>query len=350
MDKKQIIDLPFFFIIGRPRSGTTLLRTLLDAHPNVIIPHESPVILNLFNKYKKKIIWSEKDFHRFFEDVKSQHIFGIWNIDQKKLLSSLLECKGKNTFQNMIRLLYAGFISVYKKKEPQIMGDKNPVYSYNFKRLFPVFPEARFIHLTRDYRDQIVSMKKMDFEMPDPALVAYRWKLSVKEVSAFSMKYPDRFYTLKYEDLVTNPELKMRDVCGFLGIDYAEEMLDFHRVENVNEFLPEEAMNKFHANLLKPISSEKINGWKSALSHNEIKIADYVVGNCAEKAGYQKYENSKFGLYMAPSIPFLLYGLIWNFSRKIIPILPFPLKKAVWKISPKLPAYFRHCIQKTKKD
>ncbi|MEZ5084185.1 MAG: sulfotransferase [Bacteroidales bacterium] len=341
VDNNQISSLPFFFIIGRPRSGTTLLRTLLDAHPNVIIPHESPVILNLFNRYIKKVNWSEKDIRNFYNDLKSQHIFSHWNINENELFSSLLECKGEFTYQGLIKVLYSRFTSVYKKKNTQIIGDKNPVYSYNFNRLFPIFPNARIIHITRDYRDQIVSMKKMDFEMPDPALMAYRWKISVKEISAYTRKYPNQFYSLKYEDLVSDPEMKMTEVCNFLGIEYKKEILDFHTIENVSEFLPVEAMNKFHSSLLNPISVKKVNSWKTNLSNKEIKIADFVVGEYAERSGYSRNEKSPFGLYILPSIPFLLYGWIWSFSRKLVPYLPFFIKKRIWKISPKLPRYMK---------
>lgn len=306
--------------------------------------------MNLFGKYRKKNIWKEKDILNFYNDLKSQHIFGIWNIDEKQLLSALLECQEKNRFQNLIRVLYASFNSVYKKEEPKIIGDKNPVYSYNFGRIFPVFPNAKYIHLTRDYRDQILSMKKMDFEMSNPALVAYRWKLSVREVSTFNAKYPDRFYSLKYEDLVTNPEMKMREICGFLGIDYVEEMLDFHRVSKVNDFLPEEAMNKFHSSLLNPISPRKVNQWKNGLSKNDIKIADSVVGKYADKAGYERLKKSTCGIYFIPSLPFLLYGILWNMSRKIVPLLPFFVKKGVWRISPELPRFIKRNFTKNRKN
>ena len=53
---KQEIDtirnLPFFFILGRPRSGTTLLRTILDAHPNIVIPPENSYLIHLYFKYR----------------------------------------------------------------------------------------------------------------------------------------------------------------------------------------------------------------------------------------------------------------------------------------------------------
>ncbi|MEZ5197420.1 MAG: sulfotransferase [Bacteroidales bacterium] len=320
---KEISKLPFFFIIGRPRSGTTLLRTLLDAHPNVVIPQESPVILNLYRKYKDRKQWDRKHLEGFYKDLGSQGIFGVWNIDKIKLKNDLIACEGENTFENLIKVLYLNFNSIYQKGNPQIIGDKNPVYSYNFRSVFSIFPEAKFIHLTRDYRDQIVSMKRMDLEMSNPALVAYRWKLSVNSLLKFKMKYADRFYTLRYEDLVSDPENEIRSICSFLAVTYEESILTFHNHDNFNGFLPDTSMERYHSSLFNPIHSEKVNTWISKLRNDEVRIADWVVGDTAEKSGYKRqFDTISQGLKIKYS-PYLFYGKAWNLGRQIMNSLPF---------------------------
>ncbi|OQX72101.1 MAG: hypothetical protein B6D61_15185, partial [Bacteroidetes bacterium 4484_249] len=204
---------------------------------------------------------------------------------------------------------------------------------------------AKFIHLTRDYRDQMVSMKKMDFEMSQPALVSYRWKLSVKSLYPYKEKYPDKFLTIKYEDLVKTPENKLKEICNHLNIEYNPVMLDFHKIDVGSGFMPKEAMKKYHSkkyhsSLFNPLNTSKVNSWENILTDKEVKIADMVTGKSAVTAGYKrKYEHFNLWLYVT-MLPILIYGWIWDLSRKVINVLPFNIKMAIYKISPVLPAIY----------
>ena len=337
MEIKDISKLSFFFIIGRPRSGTTLLRTLMDAHPNVVIPQESPVILNLHKKYKNKIYWSGKQLDEFYNDLKTQNIFGVWNVDKDKLHHDLLSCEGDNRFQDLIQVLYLNFNSIYKKDVPKIIGDKNPVYSYNFKSIFKIYPNAKYIHLVRDYRDQIVSMKRMDLEMSNPALVSYRWKLSWKQIAIIKTKFPKQFYTLKYEDLVQNFENELKAMCDFLGIPFSQEVIRFYEKTGNDHFLPEITLDRYHQSLFKPIGSDKVNVWMSELKQSEIKIADWVVGRTAASAGYERsFKSISFSLWLK-SVPLLIYGWCWNYGRQCTQYLPYGVYIRLKMISPLFP-------------
>ncbi|MCF8404526.1 MAG: sulfotransferase [Bacteroidales bacterium] len=340
VDTSRLKSLPFFFILGRPRSGTTLLRTMLDAHPQVVIPQESPLILNLYKKYGHKEIWEAKDLVEFFRDLHSQQIFGIWNIDPQKVREDLLKCAGRNQYQSIIKVVYSNFNSVFPKKDTVIFGDKNPVYSYNLKRLFPVFSEARYIHITRDYRDQLVSLKKIDVEMPHPALVAYRWKISQRGINKFKDLYPEKFYTLRYEDLVINPEIALKQLCNFLNLDYHENMLEFNNGQVSEGFLPEEMLTKYQSSLFQPISGDKINSWKENLALKQIKMADMVAGFYAEKAGYQRLSKTFNFFIFLQMLPVLMYAKFWNYSRRIIWILPFGVQQYIRNKSLGLPALY----------
>lgn len=338
---QEISKLPFFFIIGRPRSGTTLLRTILDAHPNLCIPHESPVILNLYSKYGKKTHWEQKDLESLYKNLESQHVFDVWNIDKTKLKNDILSCKGDNSFQNLVKILYLNFDSIYDKEDIRIIGDKNPTYSVNFPEVFPLFENAKFIHLTRDYRDQIVSMKEMDFELSHPALIAYRWKLSAKSIQKYKTKFPDRILSIKYENLVVKPETRLVEICNFLGVKFNTGMLEFYKQKASHDFLPEAAMNKYHSSLFNPISNSKVNSWASILLKREVRIADMIVGNSAELIGYKrKFVRTNYGLYISV-FPILCYGKVWNLFRKIINVLPFRMKMMIKNKGHILPGIYK---------
>ncbi len=171
-----------FFIIGRPRSGTTLLRVLFEAHPHVLIPPESPFIISLYKKYGKVTSWDEPIIHEFCEDLFRQRYFDKWLIDKDVLVKNLLEAKGENTFQDMVRKVCLSYISVFDKEDIRLIGDKNPAYSLFIDRIHKLFPEAKIIHITRDYRDNYLSLTKVNFEVPIVPLVVYRWKFAYRRV------------------------------------------------------------------------------------------------------------------------------------------------------------------------
>ncbi|MCF8232714.1 MAG: sulfotransferase, partial [Bacteroidales bacterium] len=218
--QKTLSDIPFFFIIGRPRSGTYLLRSLFDAHPNVIIPTECPMIVNLYPKYGKVKNWNKKLLNAFAEDVFLHKDFQKWKIDRQRVRQKILSLEGEVSFQTLIKAVYSEYQSVFPKDEILLFGDKNPVYSTNTEKVMKAFPEARYIHLTRDYRDNLASIQKVDFEAPYPPLIAYRWRFSAKKIHRLKKQYPRHFYSLRYEDLVSAPEKNMQQLCDFLGIPY----------------------------------------------------------------------------------------------------------------------------------
>lgn len=327
---EKIETLPIFFIIGRPRTGTTLLRTLFDAHPNVIIPPECALVLNLFPKYGKVEKWDEKKILSFYEDAKAQRKFASWLMDDDKVKENLLSMAGENTFQNMVRALYHNYNSFFHKNNVLILGDKNPVYSINIKQIYQAFPDAKFIHLTRDYRDNIVSILKVDFEAPLVPLIVYRWKYSAIQIEKLKSKHHRQFYTIKYEDFVNDYHTNYRKLCEFVGIDYDENVFDFYKKkEEIFKIYPEKQFERYHKSLLKPITNEKVGIWKNELSEKDVRTADAVAGKYAELLGYErKYKRTSFRTYVR-ILPALFYGRLSYVFGRFINILPLNLKMAV---------------------
>lgn len=317
-------NIPFFFIIGRPRSGTYLLRSLFDAHPNVVIPTECPLIVNLYPKWGKTQQWNEKKLLRFYKDILVHKEFHKWDLDQEALKENLLSFTGTHSFQTLIKVVYLHSHSAFPKKEIALIGDKNPVYSTNTHKVMHAFPDARFIHLTRDYRDNLVSIKKVDFEAPYTPLIAYRWLHSAKLIHQQKQKNPGSFYTLKYEDLVSNPQHEMEKLCGFLGIPYHEKVFDFYKQRDASfKNYPDKELNTYHQSLGNPINKDKIGVWKKTLSDKEVEMLETVIGEYAELNGYQRvYKNKKTAMRLK-ALPGILYGKASYLFADFLDILPF---------------------------
>ena len=335
---EKVRNTPMFFILGRPRTGSTLLRTLFDAHPQVIIPQEWPMLLLLHFQFEKVTYWDKPKLESFYQALFQPLRISFWSIrnwpgiDLELLHTNLMLCEGNQTLETLLKVVYFHYNSFFEKKEIVLIGDKNPAISNHPELLAKLFPTAKFIHLVRDYRDNLVSLLEVDFEMPNVSLLTYRWKYSYRVIEKAAAIHPDRFLTIRYEDLVKQPESQFGQLCSFLGIPEDASIFSFHtRKEELEHTFPPEILQRYFSSLMQPIDERKVGAYKQKLTLKQIRIADLVVGKTAEEAGYQR-EFTRFSvlgfLWVAPAI---LYTKGLYLIGEMVKILPY--KWMLWLIN-----------------
>jgi hypothetical protein len=302
---------------------------------------ECAFIINMRQKDQKVTHWSKEHLLEFWEDVQKHIKFDTWNIDLEQLKSDMLDCEGENTFQNICKVVYFDYQSLFPKEEIKWLGDKNPVYATYTPELLKLFPDSKFIHLIRDPRDNIISLKNVDFEGPFTALLAYRWEHSARKLYHIKKKHPGKFYTIRYEDLVSEPTKYYREMCDFLSIPYNDTVFDFYKKqgEAMKKFNIEKIM-KYHKSLLFPINTGKVNLWKTQLPERDIRIAEFVGGKWIRRYGYERKFRFPGLVAILYSLPWLIYGSSLYFVRDIIDLLPFNLKIAIKNKGPVLARTF----------
>jgi hypothetical protein len=328
MEKQSRI--PFFFVIGRPRTGTTLLRSLFDAHPNVQIPWECQFILNLYPKYGKLKHWNPETLEHFYADLLLQWQFSSWNIDHDKLKSDLQACAGENSYAMVCQVVYLNNISLYPKDSILLIGDKNPGYTIYPHRIKEIFPDAKFLYILRDYRDNYQSVRNVDFELPVVSLVVYKWKYFYKKTLEAAQAFPDSFYFIRYEDLVSQPEMHVRNLCTFLDLQYDPGVFDFYKKKDkAEEKYPAVILKKHHKSLFNPVNTSRIGLWEKSMSRRQVRIADLVAGKFAEKAGYErKYAGFNLWIWILAS-PGVCYAHFLYFMTGIIDRTPYKFRQKV---------------------
>ncbi|HPE86245.1 MAG: sulfotransferase [Bacteroidales bacterium] len=323
---KNSASTPFFFIIGRPRSGTTLIRMLFDAHPHVNIPIESPFIVSMYGRYGKISSWNSQRLLRFYHDLFTFQHFDEWTLDPEKLKHDILAMEGNHTFQELVKVVYSHYISVYPKQEILLQGDKNPYFTLYIRRLVKIFPEARFLFIYRDYRDHFYSMSRVNFEADIPALIGWRWKYFVRDTERFVKAYPEKCLVFRYEDFVENPAKYNTIFSDFLRIPCVEQVLNFHEgIETAKQYHQAE-MDKYHTSLMKPVNKGRIGLWRENLTDKQVQHLDGVVGKWARVAGYEKKFPHTSPFVWLRTRPMVLYGMLMYFAIKTGDILPFALK------------------------
>jgi hypothetical protein len=297
-DLDRISNTPLYFVIGKERSGTTLLQVMLNSHPNIVAPPESRFIIMLHLQYGSKKNWTEQDVRAFCDDLYVEKIFvNFWGINKDELCNSLLQVKEKLNYQLLCKLIFYHFDK--QSKDIKLFVDKNPLYYCFLPELSKIFPDAKFIHIVRDYRGNILSHKRVvriNFSIPD---MAYRWMKVNKHIEEVKAKSPAQWTTVKYESLVTDPENIMQQVCAFIKMPFDRNMIEQHNTKLFPSFYKkynEHEFNRYHKKVFEPVSTSYIDEWKGKMSKEEQEAAEYVAGNYAEKMyGYKKYaENNKF--------------------------------------------------------
>lgn len=124
MKEESHSSVPLFFILGRPRSGTTLLRILIDTHPNVVVPPEFPRVPILANKFLRTKQWDRERILSFVDHIYENHTSGYRSIDHLRIdrdtltrnLSALLP---ETTLGDLFTTFNGSSTSVFSKKEIQ---------------------------------------------------------------------------------------------------------------------------------------------------------------------------------------------------------------------------------------
>ncbi len=321
MNADDLSKIPIFFILGRPRSGTTLLTTLFNAHPNIRIAPEFPIMLFLYQRFRKVKHWDEATIRSFVDHVFYFSKFNIRRVENLKLdkefiVSELLRYKENGSIQLFLKSINYYAYSVFHKEKTLLIGDKNPVYSMSVNRFRKIFPDAKFICIIRDYRDNFISIKKLAekevaVEAPSLSLQVGRWRIFTRLFLDLKRRYPEKFYILRYEDLVSEQEKTFRSLCEFLGVAYDPSVFDFHkkREETVNTY-GNFIYEKFHENLMKPVNTGRMNTWQKVLTAKEVRMADQIAGKYADQLGYPR-QNIGFNIWLFfKSSPLLAYNYI----------------------------------------
>lgn len=321
--------LPLFFIIGRPRSGTTLLQLFFDAHPNVQMPSECMFIYQLFFTYGPVTSWNEEIIEAFVRDLGKTYLFTEKKFNVENIRKELLASKEVMDYAVACKIVIKNFNSVYPKKEILLLGDKNPYYSEIFPRVFQFIPDARYVLIMRDPRDTHISLFNARFISPSIGYNTIMWRISIKSIERYSKKYPGRFFTIRYEDLVSNPGPCLKNICSFLEIPFSNDMLSYLEYKNdFTEvvFISDIYLQRYHTSILEPLNTSKIGQWKTRLSKKKIRTAERIAGKYMDLFGYERLSPNPGLLSWFYILPGFMFFIGINMAKITFIVLPLKLQ------------------------
>ena len=225
---------PYVFIVGCPRSGTTLLQRIVNAHPQIAITPETHWIPRVFEK--RKGLTPAGVTPELISVLLQLPRFTGLGIGQQELVAMI--AGGRPLSYSS---LVTGIFDSYGKAQGKaLVGDKTPGYVRRMNTLHALWPEARFVHLIRDGRDVYLSMRHRPLRHPkagifdtwaeEPVVTAALWwelnlRLGRKAGNALG---PGLYYEIRYESLVADPPGECEALSAFLGLPYDDAMLRFN--------------------------------------------------------------------------------------------------------------------------
>lgn len=318
------------FLVGMGRSGTTLLTNMLNSNPAIVASPENEFIIHSYRSFIHKDFNDEKVVDAFISmfDQNFNRVISIWK-PGTELKNDILNSTDKS-FGNICKLAYLNYpFSQKNKSNVHWLIDKNPSYSIHIDVLDKIFPNAKYIVIVRDYRDNIISRKKYSDQNVPIHKLAADWNYYYERIFDSLSKNNIQYHLIKYEDLASNPTNSLQSLCAYLGESYTDEMLNFqelskemkkHAVGSISKE-KNEKIQRMHGNLEKKVNTERVNAFVNELSEKEIALLDFACEKLALKFGYKKHTSVRVSLvskllYRYSYLKTTIYGLLMNIRYK----------------------------------
>ena len=267
------------FVVGCPRSGTTLLSLMIHAHPRLAMPPESRFLLTLWRRRAELADLSTRKKHRRLARNIARHRSRIVDLglDQRATIKAIMAAPP--TMGSAFGTVFAEFARLHGKAR---WGDKRPLYYQEVDVLLRLFPDAQIVHIVRDGRANVASLKAMPWWPYDSIGAMAQWSHAEWCSRRNARRLPaDTFHIVRYESLVAEPRRVLGRLCDFLEEDFHPAMLEPARVR---EIVPER--KTWHANLDESVSTDRVDAWRARLEPWEVGLMETVLPRKLARWGY----------------------------------------------------------------
>lgn len=276
--KKELF--PPFFIVGAPRSGTTLLAVLLDRHSNISIGPETQYYTEFIPRN-----WANRkpeSYEQLVDSALASKRIADFGLDRDQLLRHF------KTYELSSANLLLSIMEVHAIKNSKLHpGEKSPMHIDYVPAILDQFPDAKVISVLRDGRDVVRSLLKVPWAIPrNPRrlqLFCLRWIDAVEKMIHYQKTLPShRFMSVRFEDILRQPRLELEKICDFLGEEFEPTQLEPAQSSNVIPQWEQNWKNKAEETL----DIGRIEAWRKSSDQKQLWIMNSMMGPMLERMGY----------------------------------------------------------------
>jgi hypothetical protein len=282
--------IPAPFIVGVGRSGTTLLRLMLDAHPDLAIPPETTFIPHVVKTCQD----AADPWSCFVETLTLHRRWADSHVDGYALKERVAAIR-PFSMSDALRAFYTLYAERFGKPR---WGDKTPNYLLEMMLIQKLLPEARFIHLIRDGRDvalSVIEERRGSRQAMSMQKAAKRWVTKIREGRRQADDLP--FYLeVRYEDLVLDSEATLRTICAFINLPWHPRMLQYYSTaeERLAELVTVDGIRAVHIDqrrgkhtwTTRPPEASRLGRWRTEMSESDRQEFEAIAGELLEELGY----------------------------------------------------------------
>ena len=287
---------PVPFVVGFGRSGTTLLRLMLDAHPDLAIPPETSFVPRLIRACEADGASAES----VHELLLAQRRWPDMELDSDEVLARWRALDELDP-GDVLRALFGLYAEKHGKPR---WGEKTPTHYRKIVAISSALPEARFVHMIRDGRDAVMSLAKVPPSIrarttTDVAELGERWASAIRRTRRQGRKV-EHYLEVHFEDLITDAEAQLRRVCEFIELDFDPAMLEYHeqsadRLKELERPLPpkegiEDSTAADRVGVFEltaePPKEDRIAVWRREMDPADVTRFEAVAGRVLKRLGY----------------------------------------------------------------
>lgn len=282
------------FIVGVPRSGTTMLAVMLNRHSRISIPPET----QFFTKFVPQV--------GGIKDKSYEELVGLalctWRIkdlglDKLKLLVNFK--KYNKSYANLLRAILETYASKFGKER---VGEKSPKHLEHVETILNYYPNAKIVCIGRDGRDNVNSLLKMPWALPDNprrfGLFCTEWVALSNLAIRYSIKYPKQILLVKYEDIILQPEREIKKICGFVDEEFEPSMiLKNIGLQSNSNVVPGWETN-WKSKAIGALDSNRVEAWRNIEDKKLVWAMNSFMGGMLKKLGYQDTTMLKCPLFL----------------------------------------------------
>jgi sulfotransferase family protein len=281
---------PAPFVIGASRSGTTLVRMMLDSHPQLAIPAETGFV------GAAAVRWAQAPdpAGAFLDTVQAAENWRHFGVERDELARRLEDIE---SLGDALRAFYT--LCAETQGKPR-WGDKTPGHISVMPLIAEHLPEARFVHMVRDGRDVALSHRGLSFGPQTIDAAARWWRERIETARTAAAELPAGTYLeVRFEDLVADPEPELRRICDLVDLPWSDRMLAYHERSDARLVEQDEAaldriagagareqILGVRRRLRGPLDPARAGRWRSELEPAEVERFVAIAGDMLTGLGY----------------------------------------------------------------
>jgi hypothetical protein len=278
---ENVNDSPIF-IVGTERSGSNLLRLILNAHSDILVPHP-PHILHYFSAIESSYgdLDSAEHYANLVDDIFRLIDVHIYPWDEDLSQAAVIENSDKRSVFGAFASIYGTLLSLSGKKR---WGCKSTFMIHHAEAIYDQFPNAKLIWLIRDPRDVAASSMKSVFNPFHPYYTGLLWKQQQLLGLATEARYgPERIKRLHYESLIEHPQQAIQELCDYLDVVFEETMLEFSQTK---EAIKASRLSESWKNATSSVMRDNAGKYRNSLSREKIQAVELVAGALMQDFSY----------------------------------------------------------------